>query len=320
MFEGIVEQDRVKSHLAAAIENHTVSHAYLFLGEQGIGKLTMALAFAQALLCPKAVGACGHCISCEKVSHGNHPDLLVISAEKNETAIKISQIRRLISQLAVKPYEAERRVIVIRGGDAMTTEAQNALLKSLEEPEHFNTFIITAKDGEAILQTIRSRCQVLSFEPVSRAGIQQVLRERGIADEGLLEAAVYDSEGSVGKALGFFENQALESLKVEALEVFYAILKGDVFRLFAFAEKMGKSKQDSLEVLNFLILWFHDTALVLAGAPAAASPYREKQRRFVDILTPERNEAVLGALFELMDHLVYNVNLRLQWESTMLKI
>ena len=320
MFKAIVEQDRVKHHLKTALEKDTVSHAYLFLGERGIGKYTMAMAFAQALLCPEAALACGQCLSCEKVRHGNHPDVLVVAPEKNETSIKISQIRRLIGQLAIKPYEAEKRVAIIKNGDAMTPEAQNALLKSLEEPEPFNIFIITAADGEAILQTIRSRCQILTFEPVSAAGIHQVLKARGIADEELLSAALYDSEGSVGKALDFFENQGLESLKVEALDVFYAILKGDCFKLFDFAEKIGKRKTDSLEVLNFLILWFRDIALILAGQQAPVSPYLEKQRRFVDILTSQRNAEILKVLFELMDNLAYNVNLRLQWESTMLKI
>ncbi len=319
-FKEIVEQDRVKQQLLTAIEKDMVSHAYLFLGEEGIGKYTMAKAFAEALLCSDSEKGCGRCSSCKSVSKGTHPDLLELGLDEHETSLKISQIRQMITQLSVKPYQSERRIAIIRGGDRMTTEAQNALLKSLEEPERFNIFIITANDAEGILQTIRSRCQVLTFEPISPQGIRQVLTAKGYTDQDELETALYDSEGSIGKALEFFENRDLEALKIEALDVFYAILRGDICKIFDFAEKISKDKRDSLEVLTFLIVWFHDMALVLTETDFPKTPYQGKQEQFAAVLSPERNDRIVKVLFELMDYLDYNVNLRLQWESAMLKI
>lgn len=320
MFKAIIEQERIKKLLAGSLANHEVSHAYLFVGKKGIGKTMMALEFAKALLCRGDEKPCGACIPCEKIEHGNHPDVLITQPGKGESAIKIDQIRKLIATLPVKPFESDLRVSIIKGGDKMTPEAQNALLKSLEEPEPHNVFIITAENLEKMLNTIRSRCQVLSFEPVSDAGIREILRQKGYAPGEAVDQAVYSCEGSPGKALEFLENTELESLKIEALNVFYAILKGDTFKVFAFSEKIGKDKNASAEVLNFLLVWFHSMALFLEGAEDDGNPYYSWQVKYASVLTPRQNSRIAEILFEFMNTLQYNVNLRLQWESVLLKI
>lgn len=320
MFKAVVEQERIKRLLSGSISNHEVSHAYLFIGKKGIGKTMMALELSKALLCRGPEKPCGVCIPCEKIAHSNHPDVLITEPGKGETAIKIDQIRRLIATLPVKPFESELRVSIIKGGDRMTPEAQNALLKSLEEPEPHNVFIITAENLEKMLNTIRSRCQVLNFEPVSDKGVREILRQRGYEGGEAVDQAVYSCEGSPGKALEFLENTELESLKIEALNVFYAILKGESFKAFAFSEKLGKDKNASLEVLNFLLVWFHSMALFLEGVEDPGNPYYSWQVKYASVLTPRRNARLAEILFEFMNTLQYNVNLRLQWESVLLKI
>lgn len=320
MFKGIVEQKRIVNLLSASIKNQEVSHAYLFTGKKGIGKTTMALALAKALLCRGEDKPCDSCIPCEKINHGNHPDVLITGLDKGESTIKISQVRRLIATLPIKPYESDLRISIIQNGDSMTPEAQNALLKSLEEPEAHNVFIITAESPQKMLSTIRSRCQVLSFEPLSNEGIEAILRKQGYTDSAEISQALYDCEGSPGKALEFLENKDLESLKIEALEVFYAILKGETFKVFDFSEKMGKDKGASTEVLNFLLVWFHGMVLFLEGAEDPNSPYYSWQLKYATVVDAKRASQVSDLLFNFLNLLQYNVNLRLQWESALLKI
>lgn len=320
MFKAIVEQNRIVRLLTASIQNQEVSHAYLFIGKTGIGKTTMALEFAKALLCRGQDKPCGGCIPCEKIEHRNHPDVLITGLDKGENTIKISQVRRLIATLPVKPYESDLRISIIQRGDCMTPEAQNALLKSLEEPEAHNVFIITAENDQKILNTIRSRCQVLNFEPLSREGIEVILRKKGFTDTAEINQALYDCEGSPGKALEFLENKDLESLKVEALEVFYAILKGETFKAFDFSERMGKDKAESIEIIHFLLVWFHGMALFLEGVEERDNPYYGWQIKYADVVDAQGINHVSGILFDFLNLLQYNVNLRLQWESALLKI
>lgn len=322
MFEKIIEQDRVKAQLAAGIERQAISHALLFTGRKGIGKRMMAMEYAKALLCRSGDRRpCGSCPVCQKIDHGNHPDVQVIAAGNGETTIKISQIRKMLAVLPVKPYESSWRISIILEAERMTLEAQNALLKSLEEPEPHNLFILTAENPEKLLVTVRSRCQVLPFEPVSEAGIRRLLEAAGTYTAEEIANALYDCEGAPGRALSLLENTALEQLKNEALDVFYAILRGDTIRLFAFSEKMSKDKALSQEVLNFLIVWFHDMQLCLMGLKTPSGSLYEKQAgRFSQVLTTAACSRIEDHLFELLKTLQYNVNVRLQWESTLLKL
>ncbi|MEF9918353.1 MAG: DNA polymerase III subunit delta' [Eubacterium sp.] len=322
MFEEIIEQNRVKNLLAGSILKEQVSHAYLFTGRKGIGKMFMAQEFGKALLCLTAGDnrPCGKCISCEKIDHGNHPDFLLVEPKKGEMTIKIEQIRKLIATLPIKPYESEKRITVINGSDRMTIDAQNALLKSLEEPEPHNLFILITENPQKIVNTIRSRCQTLQFEPISTRGLTEIIKKHMDVSDKEIKQAIYDAEGAPGKALEFLENEDLEKLKIEVLNDFYAILKGDSFKIFGLSEKLGKDKVLSMTILNFLVVWFHGMSLFLEGMRHAENPYYDKQQRFAEVLTKERATQVIGLLFELMDTLQYNVNLRLQWECILLQI
>ena len=181
MFEGIVGQSRARQLLSRAVATEQVSHAYLFTGPAGIGKGSLARGFAKAVLCTAAPDnrPCGFCPSCRHFESGTHPDYLVITPPENG-AIKIDQVRTLISAMGNRPLEGGGRVCLIEDAERMTPDAQNALLKSLEEPEPGNVFILTADNPRKLLPTIRSRCQQLPLEPLTDREILEVLAAHDI--------------------------------------------------------------------------------------------------------------------------------------------
>ena len=208
----VVGQDVVLRALRRAIERERLPHALLFTGPPGVGKATTALLLAQALNCPVAgpVDSCGECVSCSKIARGIHPDLLWIGPTPR--AIKIGQItpRSQSSIPAAEtatvfvgytPYEGQKKVIVIRNASAMSPEAQNALLKTLEEPPPSSILILTTSTPGSLLPTVVSRCQTLRFSPVGQETVQEYLEQQLQlpAQEARLRAALMP--GSIGGAM-----------------------------------------------------------------------------------------------------------------------
>jgi DNA polymerase-3 subunit delta' len=180
------------------IETGRVHHAYLFTGMEGIGKRLVALNMAKALNCVHQAGeACDCCRSCQLMAQGMHPDLILI--EPTGESIKIDQIRELQQSIALKPYEARWRVIIIDGAEQLTREAANALLKTLEEPPSQTTIILVASAVEGLPPTVVSRCQRIRFSPLSQEEVTTVVRDRLSAEAIHILAPL--AGGSPGRAL-----------------------------------------------------------------------------------------------------------------------
>ncbi|SDY06504.1 DNA polymerase III subunit delta' [Eubacterium barkeri] len=322
MFDQMIGEGRIKEILGNTIRKDQVSHAYLFTGPKGIGKQTLALAFAAALKCtaPLENRPCGTCLACREMAHGNMGDFIRIAPEEGQRSIKIKQVRDLIAAISAKTFDGSLRICLITHAETMTTEAQNALLKSLEEPEPGNVFLITAENGERILPTLRSRCQVLPLEPLSDGEIQTLLKSQGYPlGNGEMSRLLAVCGGIPGKALAHVENADEEAIKKEAFSVICDILKGNPMPLFGFSEKLGKSKSDSAMVLDELIVAFSTSLRAEMGGMGSAGggPWLSQA---TPLLKPGAAQGILAILFELAKNLQYNINLRLQWESTLLKI
>ncbi|MFH1019251.1 MAG: DNA polymerase III subunit delta', partial [Pseudomonadota bacterium] len=199
-FAGIIGQDKAKKLLHRAVAQERLSHALLFKGPMGVGKKTCARTFAATLNCHSPAGhePCGQCSSCRKFNAGSHPDFIVI--EPDGAAIKINQVRELKKTLAVPPFEAKIRVVLLCEIHTMRREAANSLLKTLEEPPSQTMLILTADEAGGILPTILSRCQTVPFFPLPQTEVAKILAlEAGIAPEsGAALAAM--AEGSLGRA------------------------------------------------------------------------------------------------------------------------
>ena len=322
MFNSIIEQNRIKEILGNSIRHDQVSHAYLFTGARGIGKKAVAMAFAMALKCTAPVDnrPCGECLNCREFSHGNMMEFIHICPEEGQRTIKIRQIRNLIDILGTKTYDGQVRICLITSAETMTAEAQNALLKSLEEPIPGNVFLITTENGEKILPTIRSRCQVLSLEPLSDDGIRQLLSSKGYTlGNAEMERLLSECGGIPGKALNHVENNGEDGIKKEAFSAICDILKGNPMPIFPLAEKLGKNKSDSALLVDEWLISFEN----LFKAEIGGSEWINRGpwlSQVYPLLQPGSAQKIMEVLFEFSKNMQYNVNLRLQWESALLKI
>ena len=218
-FSSIIGHDRPVDILKRALANGALAHAYLFSGEPGIGKRLTAYALAAALNCeaPGPGGGCGVCPACRRIAGGIHPDVRIVmpesrdeqllatlsgkEIEKASDEIKIDQIRRAQDSISLKPSEGRKKVLIVDGAETMNESAQNAFLKTLEEPPGDSLIILITSMPQSLLPTIRSRCQALAFQPLPRHTLAEVIGEkRGLSGDDAWFAAAL-SRGSLGRAL-----------------------------------------------------------------------------------------------------------------------
>ncbi len=228
-FADIIDQEQMKEHMQHALETDKVSHAYIISGENGSGKEFIARIFAKALQCGDRkekgsfVEACNECPSCIKALSDNHPDIITITHEK-PGSIGVDDIRlQLRDDVVIKPYESRYKIYIIPEGEKMTMAAQNALLKTLEEPPSYILIIILTSNLNAFLPTIISRCIVLPMKVARDDSIKKFLMEQcHVVDYKAMLCASF-ARGNVGKALELASNERFENLKNETIELIFKL-------------------------------------------------------------------------------------------------
>ncbi|MEZ0230792.1 MAG: ATP-binding protein [Planctomycetota bacterium] len=224
-FEAIVGHSRAKEILGRAIERDRVPPALLVTGRDGVGRCTVATELAKAVMCrgpaPSSGGdvrPCGNCVPCNKIAAGTHPDFVRVELDEGKSEISIAQVRALLDELALAPVEARRRVFVIDRAELMNDFAQDALLKSLEEPPARALLILIARHESALLRTIQSRCFLLALGELETSDVERVLVAKGVeAGEARTRAAWSGGSPGVGLRERHPERIAAARALVDAL-------------------------------------------------------------------------------------------------------
>ncbi|MBE3574364.1 MAG: DNA polymerase III subunit delta' [Firmicutes bacterium] len=264
-FEQLAGQERNIRFLRGAIRQARWIHAYLFLGPEGTGKKTLALAFAKALNCLdqqafQAGQACGMCRSCQKIEHGNHPDVHLFQPQG--TALRIDQAREIRRLAELKPYEGRYKVFILDQAERLTAEAANSLLKLLEEPPDRCAFILLASDLGAMLPTVVSRCVTVRTQPVPTAQMEAILQERARADgreldPGDVRVACALAEGSVGKARDLAEGR-LAGLRQAALQFVLNVGRWSAADCLDFSAHWEDKREEAGLLIQLLQGIYHD--------------------------------------------------------------
>ena len=245
MFQDILGNDKIKELLQETIKNEKVSHSYLFIGQAGIGKKMLAKEFAKAVLCLENNKCCDTCKSCLEFDSQNNPDFVLIEPEGNN--IKIEQIRNMQRKVQEKPIISGKKIYIIDNADLMTQEAQNALLKTLEEPPEFVTIILIGENENAFLATIKSRCMILHFNSISNLDMKKYLEDNYHMNVTSNMLDVF--HGSIGKAIEIKDKQETYLLIEQAIE---NLEKEDLIDLIKKLDILYTSKEEILDMLDYI--------------------------------------------------------------------
>ena len=271
MFSGIVGHAPQRDVLARALARGAVHPAYLFSGPPGVGKRLVALELARAWLCQRGeAGACGACGSCRAVGVGSHPDFLVQGCEEGKKSIGVKAIHHLTDWLFLSPAWGCRKVALVDPADALTDDAANALLKTLEEPPPGRVVILVSTRPGGLPATVRSRCQHLAFGPLADEEVAETLRRNGWPAQAARQAAAL-AEGSPGAALARDGKAWLES--AEAVRaVLEALERGERGAALAVAERLGEGRERVILALQALLAFARRAARGRLGAVAEDTP------------------------------------------------
>jgi len=257
-FENIKNQDSAVRILKEGIASGRVFSSYLFTGPEGVGKKGAAFNFAKALNCTGGQEKpCEACVSCAKINSGNHPDVFCLQPTGASSTIGISEIREVIRNANLKPYEAEKKIFIIDGAERMNHQAQNAFLKTLEEPPGDNVFILVSRSRELLLSTIASRCQLVRFSAVPAGTIARLAVEKLKVSEAQARLAANFASGSVGRAFRMLD------AKNGVIEKRNRLIKSFFDKGEAFPEVMKNysGKEELKESADLIVSYLRDAFL-----------------------------------------------------------
>lgn len=239
-FEGIIGQEFAKKYISNSINNNKISHAYMFEGIDGIGKKKFAEELSKILL--------------DSSNVNNSPDYINIYPDGS--SIKIAQVRKLQSDIVIKPHK-EYKIYIINQAERMTVEAQNALLKTLEEPPQYAIMILITSNKEALLDTIKSRCELIKFLPISQIELKKYLMDNGIEEQRAQLLATF-SRGSIEKALELSQSAEFSLMREDIQTYIQTMLEKNVVQILDIPAEIDKYKGEIVNLLDMMINYFRD--------------------------------------------------------------
>ncbi|MBR1770646.1 MAG: DNA polymerase III subunit delta' [Lachnospiraceae bacterium] len=323
-FKDIIGQEQIKEHLMNALKSQKISHAYILNGEKSSGKEYIAKVFAMALQCEKhETEPCQECHSCKQALSGNQPDILRLVHEKPNT-ISVDDIRSQINaDVAIKPYSSPYKIYVINEAEKMNPQAQNALLKTLEEPPAYAVILLLTSNIHALLPTIVSRCVVLNMKPVPDEQVKRFLMEEMKVPDYKADVCVAFARGNIGKAKALASSEEFENVKNEALSLLKYIRDMELYEIVAAVKRIGEYKLEINDYFDIMAIWYRDVLMFKATKDANHLVFREELgaiRKCAQRSSYEGLETIVQALDTAKKRLDANVNFDLVMEMLFLTI
>lgn len=321
-FHDIIGHDKVKDHLRKAIEYHKISHAYILSGEEGMGKKTLADAFAMTLLCERSdKEPCLQCHACKQLMSGNHPDVIRVTHEK-PGSIGVDDIRTQINDtIYIKPYSSSYKIYLVDEAEKMTPQAQNALLKTIEEPPAYAVIMLMTTNQELFLPTILSRCIQLKLRPLKDTQVSDYLKETmGIPEEKADVFAAF-ARGNLGKAIHLASSEEFGLLYRQILNLLKNLKEMDISMLLDSIRKLQEDQLDLKECLDFMQLWYRDILMFKVTKDINTLVFKDEYAKVSSLCQKssyEGLELILEAIEKAKTRLDANVNADLALELMLL--
>lgn len=327
-FRSIYGHEHIIEHLKTALKEDKISHAYIFHGEDEAGKMMLAEAFTQNIQCETPmheradIDVCDECRSCLQANSHNHPDIIYVTHEK--ASIGVDDIRtQLNSDIMIKPYASQRKIYIIDEAEKMTEGAQNALLKTIEEPPSYAVIILLVNNITALLPTILSRCVQLNLRPVDKKIIQGLLMERYQVPDYLASISATFSGGNVGKAIQFATSEDFEKMKSTVISLVSKIFDLHLYEVIEKIKELAQEKERITDYLDLCIMWYRDVLIYKATRQEKELLFGQDIRVIreqAEALSYERIETIMKAIDKAKVRLKANVNFDVVMEMMLLTI
>ena len=305
-FKDVVGRKDLVSYIQKAVTQKQISHAYILNGERGSGKKMFAQLFAMTLQCERG-GAepCNECHSCRQALSGNHPDIIRVVHEKPNT-ISVEEVRvQINNDIMIRPYNGKYKIYIVPDADMMTVQAQNALLKTIEEPPEYAVIFLLTENAESLLPTILSRCVMLKIKNVKDALIKKYLMEQMQIPDYKADVCTAFAQGNMGRAIMLATSEHFNEIKEETLQ------------------SLSSYKVEVDDILDLISVWYRDVLLYKATKDINGVIFSDQMKYIKESANTssyEGIETILKALEKAKTRLKANVNFELVMELLLLTI
>ena len=323
-FHDILGHEQIIAHLQNAIEEDKVSHAYIFNGPEASGKMMLAEAFAMALQCEgEGKRPCLECRSCRQAADHNQPDIIYVSHEKPNT-IGVDDIRTQINNdIDIKPYSSHYKVYIVDEAQKMNQQAQNALLKTIEEPPAYAFILLLTTNADCFLQTILSRCITLNLKAVKEDKIKEYLMKHYQIPDYQADICAAFSQGNVGKAIQLASSEEFGELKASVLQLMKRLEDIDLYEMTGAVKQIAEYKLSVNDYFDLMMIWFRDVLYLKATNDVDGLIFKDEVydiKKQAAKRSYQGIETILEALEKAKIRLNANVNFDLVIELLLLTI
>nr|WP_288723976.1 DNA polymerase III subunit delta' [uncultured Sellimonas sp.] len=323
-FKDVIGRKDLVSYIQNTIQNNQVSHAYIFNGERGAGKKMFAQLFAMTLQCEKGMTEpCNECHSCRQALSGNHPDIIRVTHEKPNT-ISVEDVRvQINNDIMIKPYNGKYKIYIVPDADLMTVQAQNALLKTIEEPPEYAVIILLTENAESLLPTILSRCVVLKIKNVKDTLIKKYLMEQMQIPDYQADICTAFAQGNIGRAIMLATSEHFNEIKEETIQLMKHIKEMELTDLVEAVKRLSGYKIEVSDILDLISVWYRDVLLYKATKDINGVIFSDQMKYIkerANTSSYEGIEIILKGIETAKTRLKANVNFDLVMELLLLTI
>ena len=323
-FKDVVGHKDIIKYIRNAVSENKVSHAYIMNGERGSGKKMLANLFATTLQCEKGgPDPCNECHSCKQAASGNHPDIIHVTHEKPNT-ISVEDIRTQVNNdILIKPYQGPYKIYIISEADLMTPQAQNALLKTIEEPPEYAVIFLLTENAQMLLPTITSRCVMLKLRNIKDTLIRKYLMETMRVPDYKADMCAAFAQGNMGRAIMLANSEHFNEIREEAVQLLKYIDEMDLSEVMKAIKRINAYKLEINDYLDIIMIWYRDVLIYKATQDISKVVFKDQISYIKERARKssyEGIEKIIESLEKAKSRLKANVNFDLVMELLLLTI